>query len=616
MNKTNDGLRELGQPLTDRPIVRIQLFGPMRATTCFGDDILPRGKKARAILGYLCLAAGEPVSHARLIELLWDRMPDASARTNLRQAVGELSSAFGVFAQELISFKRDSIKLNAGACWVDALAALAVDPKAMSSPQDGLNALCAGELLRGLDGISSSFDRWLLAERAGVITRLKFLPGRQLEHKRTPAETKGTLFCGDTFNRQLTLTDILRRGPKSSPKPDRDRLRVGVLSFSESGSEASENLVFALCRETIAALTRFRWFDVIAAIPLTRTASTCTIGEHQIRRMDLDYLVDWTVSEIGQYTEVNVRLFDLGGNARPIWSKRLDVAHAGLDGLNDLVAAKIVGHIDPVIPFIEGRQKSYDRYGATGFLRRAIPLMYSMEREKYGQAGQLIKRALEINPDNSEVAAWAAHWHHFHICQGWTLHNKEAFATAQDYALRAITLNPDNAEALGIYAHYCSFSHKKFDTALCYFDRSLRLNPSLAFVWGLSSSTYSYIGEPATALERLDHYRELAPFDPYFSWFEIPYTIAYLFKGDYERAVTVGRRAVKTLPDFVNAYKPLIASLGHLGRREEARPYVVRLLALEPKFTVENFAEVYPIKKASDRKRYMEGLRLAGIPER
>jgi hypothetical protein len=39
-------------------------------------------------------------------------------------------------------------------------------------------------------------------------------------------------------------------------------------------------------------------------------------------------------------------------------------------------------------------------------------------------------------------------------------------------------------------------------------------------------------------------------------------------------------------------------------------------LRLEPSFTVENFAEVYPIKKTSDRKRYMEGLRLAGIRER
>jgi hypothetical protein len=69
-------------------------------------------------------------------------------------------------------------------------------------------------------------------------------------------------------------------------------------------------------------------------------------------------------------------------------------------------------------------------------------------------------------------------------------------------------------------------------------------------------------------------------------------------------------------PGFVNGYKPLIASLGHLGRAEEAKPYVDKLLALEPNFTVERFAQVYPIKYDSDREHYMKGLRLAGVPER
>jgi tetratricopeptide (TPR) repeat protein len=616
MNKTNDGLREVGQPPTDRPIVRIRLFGPMRATTCFGDNVLPRSKKARAILGYLCLAAGETVSRARLVALLWDRMPAAAALTNLRQALCEMSSAFGTFAQELISIKRDHVTLSAGACWVDALAALAVDPKATSLPQDGLSALCAGELLSGLDGISASFDRWLLAARARIIARLDLPLGHQLEHIRTPAEAKETIFGGDTSNLQLTLADFLRRRPKPSPKSGRDRLRVGVSSFAESGSDANENLTFALGQELIATLARFRWFDVVAAISITSPPSTSIIGEHQIRRMDLDYLVDWTVSGDGQCTEINVRLLDLGENARPVWSKRFDLARGGLRGLNDLVAANIIGHIDPAIPYIEGERKSHDRYGTAGFLRRAIPLMFSMEREKYGQAGQLINRALEIDPDNSDVAAWAARWRHFRICQGWAQHTMQEFATVGGYALRAIKSNPDNAEALGIYAHYCAFTNKDFNAALYCFDRALRLNPSQAFVWGLSGSTYCYIGEPLTALQRLDHYRELAPFDPFFSWFEVPYTIAYLFKGDYERAVTVGRRAVNAFPGFVNAYKPFIAALGHLGRREEAKPYVDRLLRLEPTFTVENFAAVYPIKKASDRKRYMEGLRLAGIRER
>ena len=67
-------------------------------------------------------------------------------------------------------------------------------------------------------------------------------------------------------------------------------------------------------------------------------------------------------------------------------------------------------------------------------------------------------------------------------------------------------------------------------------------------------------------------------------------------------------------PDFSNGYKPLIAALGHLGQREEAAPYVQKLLALEPHFTIEHFIRTYPLARQEDRKNYARGLELAGVP--
>jgi tetratricopeptide (TPR) repeat protein len=395
---------------------------------------------------------------------------------------------------------------------------------------------------------------------------------------------------------------------------DRHRSRIAVLPFAGSGSEKTENLAFALAQEITTALGRSCRFDVIAGMTTASAVESC-VREHQFRRMNLDYLVDLAVAEKGHSTEINIRLLDLDGDARPIWSKRLNPTNYGVRQIGDLVA-HIVNRLDPAAVAIEDTLTKRYRYGATGFLRRAVPLMFSIEREKYRQAGQLIKFALEIEPDDGEIAAWAARWQHFNIILGYAEHSMLEQAKVRDLALRALRSNPDNADALGIYAHCCAFLDKKFDTALHYFDRSLSINSSLAFIWGLSSPTYCYIGEPKTALERLDHHSELAPFDPYICYYEYVYAIAYVFNQDYERATSVGRRAVEGLPEFVNGYKPLIAALGHLGRREEAKPYLDKLLTLEPGFTVERFAEVYPFKKAADRRRYMEGLRLAGVAER
>jgi adenylate cyclase len=330
----------------------------------------------------------------------------------------------------------------------------------------------------------------------------------------------------------------------------------------------------------------------------------------------LDYVLDGAISGSGEQLQISVRLLDLSHDARPVWSDRIKLPIKALHNLDELVTARVVAQIDPVILFIEGRAKRRVSYGATGLLLLAMPLMYSMERKKYEEAGDLIKRALAIDPDNAMVAAWAAHWQVFYAGQGWTADVERAFTIAQDYALKAIRIDPDNAEALGIYAHICAFLNKDFDSALFYYDRALRLNPSLAFAWATSAATYCYIGEPDIALQRLERYRELAPFDPYYCFYESMYTIAYVFKGDYERAVTVGRRAVKTNPQYSNGYKPLIAALGHLGRRDQAKPYIEMLLSLEPSFTVERFGQTYPFKQASDRERYMRGLVLAGVPER
>jgi DNA-binding SARP family transcriptional activator len=121
------------------------------------------------------------VARADLAALLWDRASDAAARTNLRRALRELSSAFGALAKNLISIERDSIKLNTRAFWIDALAVLALDPSAPAAPAVDLNALCRGELLAGLDGASASFDRWLLGERTRVTGRLQSLLERETE---------------------------------------------------------------------------------------------------------------------------------------------------------------------------------------------------------------------------------------------------------------------------------------------------------------------------------------------------------------------------------------------------------------------------------------------------
>src|ERR1051325_979213 len=162
------------------PIVRMHLLGAMRASSIRHADILPRGGKARAILGCLCIAGGAQVSRSRLAAMLWDRVSKAQARASLRQAIRELTLAFGPLAKQLLSIERNTLQLNTSVCWIDVIALLS-EGDGPDNNRGKLAELCTGELLEDLDGISQPFDRWLLSQRASFAESLRNLLARKLD---------------------------------------------------------------------------------------------------------------------------------------------------------------------------------------------------------------------------------------------------------------------------------------------------------------------------------------------------------------------------------------------------------------------------------------------------
>jgi DNA-binding SARP family transcriptional activator/Tfp pilus assembly protein PilF len=650
-----------------RPLARVQILGAMRAVAWTGHDLLPRSRKARALLGYLCLHPGESVARTRLAALLWDRVPDTQAATSFRQALRELSQAMGPFAQELIAGERSVVSLDAAVCWIDAQEVLASGWPFTARAGGDFAAHCPGELLEGMDGISLSFDHWLLTERTRFADRLRerleadlkaaadrapedraatarrviaFDPthegaarilmralvemgerGQALhEYERCrdalrssldvepSSETRALYQALHTFSSVKTTPVIARAAdgePQSPPTKTASRLRVAVRPFHVLAPNV-ETLAMLLSQEISAALARFRWFDVI---------TSASFGEDSLLRQDhVDYIVEGSLSGKAQRLQVSVWLLNVAGQSQLVWSDRFDIPAADMDDFNERIVGPVVARIDPMILFVEGQRRKGQQLDADSIVLKAMPLMYSMERDKYEAAGRLLEEALKAEDNNANVLAWAAYWQVWYVGQGWADDPTQAFAIAQDRAVRAIRVDPENAEAVGIYGHICAFLDKDFDSAVYYFDRALQLNPNLSFVWALSAPTCCYVGQPDLALRRLDRYRELTPSDPLFPLWEYFYAIAYFFKGDYERTVVVGRRAAKANPDFVNGYKPLIAALGHLGRADEAAPYISKLLRLEPGFTVASFSNVYPFRRQFDRDHYMQGLLLAGVP--
>jgi tetratricopeptide (TPR) repeat protein len=88
-----------------------------------------------------------------------------------------------------------------------------------------------------------------------------------------------------------------------------------------------------------------------------------------------------------------------------------------------------------------------------------------------------------------------------------------------------------------------------------------------------------------------------------------------MLAGRYDGAIELSRRTIDENPNFHAPYRPLLASLGQLGRMEEAEECLASLHRLEPEFSIGWFRANYPPLKSEDAERYVTGLRKAGVPE-
>ena len=143
---------------------RISVLG--RFQIFFKDQPLSvKSAKARALAACVCLSAKKSVSREVLATLLWDTSDELRARTSLRQTLRSLFLSFPRNAERPFVAEGQNINLLLPGEAVDYFELHSkldsgVVPDILLEGKDG-----ASELLAGLDGLATEFDRFLLTER-------------------------------------------------------------------------------------------------------------------------------------------------------------------------------------------------------------------------------------------------------------------------------------------------------------------------------------------------------------------------------------------------------------------------------------------------------------------
>ncbi len=659
---------------TDPFAVRLRLIGHMEAWTLTSENILPAGRKTRALLAIIALSSSRPVLRSRLAELLWSRRPEEQARASLRQEIHRLLEVLAPAGQDILSINRDSLALRPGIVWVDVdevLRATTTHPASL--------ALLDGELLESLDGIDPAFDAWLATERERLRDRARTIAETLLDDQASPesliavaqqllsidrahegawralmrahAERGERGLAVQSYDRcRAVLAELMDAAPSpetqallaqirggravapvAAPPVLESRLpethlsaprggaRVGVLPLTLVGTDETEaHLAVGLSEEINSALARFRWMFLVSSSSIAQFVRDGRDDAALRQTFGLDYVLDGSVQKVGRRLRITLRLIDLRGDNQVVWARRFDRQIHDLLTLQDEVAAEVVAQIDPEILLIEARRAAHrPPADATAYdlLLRALPALTRLQRLHFDQAGALLRQAIALEPDYAAAHAWYACWLQLQVGQGWADDTVQVLGDAAHHAERAITLDPGDARGFAVAGHIRAFLHHRLREAAALHERALALNPNLAMAWALSALTQLYLGNWQEAERQLNRYKQLSPMDPGAFQYDVAFSTAALLKGDYEGAVAAGRSVSELNPAFSAACKPYLSALGHLGQLAEAAVVRRRLFAIEPGFSVQGFLASAPFERTQDREHFAAGLRLAGIPE-
>ena len=147
-------------------------------------------------------------------------------------------------------------------------------------------------------------------------------------------------------------------------------------------------------------------------------------------------------------------------------------------------------------------------------------------------------------------------------------------------------------------------------------DRVLRLNPNAALAWMTRGWIHAFRNQPEAAIDNFVRALRLSPFDPLGYYVGGGLAVAHLAARRFEEAIEWADRALHDQPRFTVAVRAKVVANAHLGRLDEARAEVGRMLALYPGLTIASWGAFAATPFAPELvELYVTGLRKAGLPE-
>jgi tetratricopeptide (TPR) repeat protein len=242
-------------------------------------------------------------------------------------------------------------------------------------------------------------------------------------------------------------------------------------------------------------------------------------------------------------------------------------------------------------------------------------------RHSTEEAARLFFQAMEADPNCALAHALYARTKFVFAAYHFEEPSEVELAEWANIARTAVRLGSKDPEALCFAAHMIAMPGGDLDGALAVIDRALLLNPNSPDALATAGLLRAYRGDTDIALQHLREAQRISPPGEHIMVKTFAFCVASFVDGDYLRVIDWTAERLRDEPDNIVPLRYRAAALALLGRLDEARQVVERLLVLRPKLTIarcRRHVEVEmknPFKRPGVADAYYEGLRLAGLPE-
>ena len=395
-----------------------------------------------------------------------------------------------------------------------------------------------------------------------------------------------------------------------------DKPSIAVLPFQKmSGDPQQEYFADGMVEEIITGLARIRWLTVIARNSTFAYKGKSPDVRKVGRELAVRYVVEGSVRKAGNNVRITAQLIEAetGGH---LWAERFDGTLDDVFDLQDKITAGVVAAIEPSVRQAEierAKRKRPDNLDAYDLYLRALEQSYTFTPAGRSAGLSLLDAAIALDPGYVEAHGVAAFClQQRYLWGGRAPADREA---ALRHAEAVANARTDDATALAFAAMALSALAGRHDVALVMIDRALERNPSSAIAHSVSALLNMMLGRPDKAEFHAERSLRLSPFDPLRHMPETTWAAAKLAAHQYEAALVFVRRALEANPVFSPGLTTLALCLVRLGRIEEARATVRRLLEIAPDTRVATLQERYLFANSLGFDHIVADLRLAGLPE-